>query len=261
VRERKHAQATREDAPKRKPVARRNLGNPPEHLERIERIVEPDSLTRPCGRGQMHKIGEDRSERLDIVPAKPRAIVTVGPKYACRRCTDGVTQAPVPAHPIERALPTEGTIAHVSVSKYADRCPLYRQSQILGRAGIDIHRSTLADWVGKAAFHPGPVVDRQAERLKTSTKPFMDETTAPILEPGREKTKTGYLWALERDDRNRDGDGPPGEAKTRRSFSRALTVFCNWMGIGAIIGRCVQPEKAVPRSRRRIAGHSRRKLK
>lgn len=210
VQERKDTQVTGEDAPKRKPVARRNLGNLPEHLERIERIVEPDNLTCPCGCGEMHKIGEDRSERLDIVPAKLRVIVIVRPKYACRHCTDGVTQAPVPARLIERALPTEGAIAHVLVSKYADHCPLYRQSQILSRAGIDIHRSTLADWVGKAAFHLGPVVDRLAEHLKTSTKLFMDETTAPILDPGRKTTKTGYLWALARDDRNWGGDDPPG---------------------------------------------------
>ena len=113
VQERKDIQAPSDNAPNRKPVARRNLGNLPEHLERIEQVVEPDSLICPCGCGQMHKIGEDRSERLDIVPAKLRVIVTVRPKYACRHCTDGVIQAPAPARLIERALPTEGTIAHV----------------------------------------------------------------------------------------------------------------------------------------------------
>ncbi len=190
---------------KRKKVTRRNLGNLPEHLERIERVIEPDSVECPCGCGAMHRIGEDRSERLDIVPAQLRVIVTVRPKYACRACTDGVTQAPAPAHLIESALPTEGMIAHVLVSKYADHCPLYRQSQILARSGIDIHRSTLANWVGKAAFHLGPVVDRLAEHIKQSTKLFMDETTAPVLDPGRKKTKTGYLWALARDDRSWGG--------------------------------------------------------
>ena len=91
----------------------------------------------------MHKIGEDRTERLDIVPAQLRVIVTVRPRYACRACTDGVTQAPAPAALIAGGLPTEGAIAHVLVSKYADHLPLYRQSQILARSGIDIHRSTL----------------------------------------------------------------------------------------------------------------------
>ena len=136
--------------------------------------------------------------------------MTIRPKYACRTCTDGVTQAPAPAWLIGGGLPTEGAIAHVLVSKYADHCPLYRQSQILARSGIDIHRSTLADWVGVAAFHLAPIVDRLAEHLKTSTKLFMDETTAPVLDPGRGRTKTGYLWALARDDRSWGGDDPPG---------------------------------------------------
>jgi transposase len=158
----------------------------------------------------MHKIGEDRTDRLDIVPAQLRVIVTVRPKYACRACTDGVTQAPAPAALIEGGLPTEGAIAHVLVSKYADHLPLYRQSQMLARSGDTIDRGTLADWVGVAGFHLRSVVDRLAEHLKASTKLFMDETTAPVLDPGRGRTKTGYLWALARDDRGSGGDDPPG---------------------------------------------------
>jgi len=177
-------------------VAKRNRGNLPEDLPRIEQVVEPDSLVCPCGCGLMHKIGEDRTDRLDIVPAQLRVIVTVRPKYACRTCTNGVTQAPAPAALVEGGLPTEGAIAHVLVSKYADHLPLYRQSQILGRSGVNIHRGTLADWVGVAAFHLRPVVDRLTEHLKASTKLFMDETTAPVLDPGRGRTKTGYFWAL-----------------------------------------------------------------
>lgn len=198
------------EKPKQKRVVRRNRGNLPKDLPRIEQIIEPDSLVCPCGCGQMHKIGEDRTERLDIVPAQLRVIATIRPKYACRACSDGVTQAPAPASLIEGGLPTEGAIAHVVVSKYADHLPLYRQSQILARSGIELHRSTLADWVGVASFHLAPVVDRLAEHLKKSTKLFMDETTAPVLDPGRGKTKTGYLWALARDDRGWCGEDPPG---------------------------------------------------
>lgn len=145
-----------------------------------------------------------------LTPAQLRVIVTIRPKYACRACTDGVTQAPARSWLIEGALPTEGTLAHVTVAKYADHCPLYRQTQILARSGIHLDRSTLAGWVGKVAFHLGPVVDRLAEHLKQSTKLFMDETTAPVLDPGRKKTKTGYLWALARDDRRWGGSDPPG---------------------------------------------------
>jgi transposase len=209
--EQKQDQAPTDDAPRRKSSsARRNRGNLPESLPRIEQVVEPDSLECPCGCGQMHRIGEDRTERLDIVPAQLRVLVTVRPKYACRACTDGVTQAPAPAALIEGGLPTEGAIAHVLVSKYADHLPLYRQSQMLARSGVTIDRGTLANWVGVAGFHLRPVVDRLAEHLKASTKLFMDETTAPVLDPGRGRTKTGYLWALARDDRSWGGADPPG---------------------------------------------------
>lgn len=121
-----------------------------------------------------------------------------------------MTQAPAPSHLIPGGLPTEATLAQVLVSKYADHLPLYRQSQILARAGLDLHHAVLADWVGKAAFHLRPIVDRLAEHLRRSGKLFMDETTAPVLDPGRGTTKTGYLWALARDDRAWGGEAPPG---------------------------------------------------
>ncbi len=196
--------ATRRRAP------RRNLGHLPKGLERIENVIEPDSTQCPCGCGQMARIGEDRTERLDIVPAKLRVIVTVRPKYACRSCEQGVFQAAAPAHLIEGGLPTEGALAQVLISKYADHLPLYRQSQIYARSGVKLDRSTLAGWVGKASFHLIPVVDRLVWHLKRSGHLFMDETRAPVLDPGRGKTKTGYLWALARDQRPWAGPDPPG---------------------------------------------------
>lgn len=204
------ADATPAASRPRRDGVKRNLGRLPVELPRIERVIEPDSIACPCGCGAMHRIGEDRTERLDIVPAQFRVIVTIRPKYACRRCQEGVTQAPAAPHLIEGALPTEGLIAHVLVSKYADHLPLYRQAQIYARSGLSLDRSTLAGWVGKAAFHLAPVVDRLAVHLKRSTKLFMDETTAPVLDPGRGRTKTGYLWALARDDRAWGGNDPPG---------------------------------------------------
>jgi transposase len=180
---------------------RRHLSRLPQELPRIERVIEPASTLCPCGCGVMVRIGEDRSERLDITPAQFRVIVTIRPKYACRRCASAMAQATAPAHLIEGALPTEALLAQVLVAKYADHLPLYRQAQIYARAGVNLSRAVLADWVGKAAFHLRPVVDRLTERLKSSGKLFMDETTAPVLDPGRGRTKTGYLWALARDDR------------------------------------------------------------
>ncbi len=101
------------DAPRKSPSAKRNRGNLPADLPRIEETIEPASLDCPCGCGRMHKIGEDRSERLDIVPAQFRVIVTIRPRYACRICTDGVTQAPAPAHRSRpRPLPGSGPVRH-----------------------------------------------------------------------------------------------------------------------------------------------------
>jgi len=192
---------------------RANRGSLPRHLPRIEEVIEPESTLCDCGCAR-HVIGEDVSERLDIVPAQFRVIVTRRSKYACRSCEGGIVQAPAPAHLIPGGMPTEATVAHVIVSKYADHLPLYRQVQIYRRQGIDLDRSTLAAWVGRAAFELMPVYDALLANLKRSGKLFMDETTAPVLDPGRRKTKTGYFWALARDDRPWGGDDPPGVAFT-----------------------------------------------
>ncbi len=191
---------------------RANRGALPAHLPRFEQIVDVADKSCPCCRGELHLMGEDRSERLDIVPAQFRVIVTRRPKYACRSCEEVVVQAPAPARLIEGGIPTEATVAHVLVSKYADHLPLYRQAQIYARQGVALDRSTLADWVGKAAFLLRPIHERLFERLKSSGKLFADETTAPVLDPGRGRTKTGQLFAYARDDRPWGGADPPGVA-------------------------------------------------
>ena len=183
-----------------------NRGSLPKHLPRVEQIIEPESKQCACG-NELHVIGEDVSERLDIIPAQFQVIVTRRPKYACRSCETGIVQAPAPARLILAGLPTEALVAHVLVSKYADHLPLYRQAQIYSRQGVNLDRSTLANWVGKAAFELKPVFDCLLADLKTSHKLFMDETRAPVLDPGRYKTKTGYFWALARDDRPWNGLG------------------------------------------------------
>ncbi len=228
----------------------------------------------------MHKIGEDRTERLDIVPAQLRVLVTVRPRYACRTCTDGVIQAPAPAALIEGGLPTEGTIAHVLVRKYADHLPLYRQSQMLARSGVSIDRGTLADWVGVAGFHLRPVVDRLAEHLKSSEHLFMDETSAPVLDPGRGRTSrrrrvfdttTGYLWALARDERGWGGNDPPGVVFSYapgRGGRNAETFLAGFDGILQLDGyqgynRLTRPSRTggEPIRVAHCWAHARRKLK
>ena len=147
-----------------------NRGSLPAHLPRIEIVVDIDDKTCPCCQGELHRIGEDKSERLDMVPAQFRVLVTIRPKYACRRCEDGVVQAPAPARLIEGGMPTEATIAQVLVSKYADHLPLYRQAQIYARQGIDLDRSTLADWVGHAAWHLRPLHERLLDETQGMTQ-------------------------------------------------------------------------------------------
>ncbi len=230
------AAARNQSRPSREPRTPRTL---PKDLPREERVVEPESLACPCGCGDMVRIGEDRSERLDITPAQFRVIVTVRPRYACPKGRAGVVQQKAPPALIEGGLPTEATIAHVLVSKYSEHLPLYRQAQVMARHGLSIDRSTLADWVGRAAFHLAPIVDRMAALLKRSGKLFMDETTAPVLDPGRGRTKTGYLWAMLRDDRPWSGDDPPGVVFTYapgRGSAHAERVLEEFEGILQVDG-------------------------
>ena len=190
-------------------AATRNRGHLPAHLPRVERVIEPESTLCPCGCGPMTKIGEDVSERLDIIPAQFRVLVTRRPKYACRRCSGAVVQAHAPEHVVPGGLPTEALIAHVIVAKFGDHLPFYRQSEIYARQGVSLDRASLGNWTGRACFHLQPVVDRMCQHLGAAHRLFMDETTAPVLDPGRKRTRTGYFWAIASDDRGHGGADPP----------------------------------------------------
>lgn len=226
------------DLAKREARARKrraNRGSLPAHLARIEQVIDiPDKIC-PCCKGMLHVMGEDSSERLDIVPAQFRVIVTRRPKYACRSCEEVVVQAPALARLVEGGIPTEATVAHVLVSKYADHLPLYRQAQIYARQGVNLDRSTLADWVGKAAFLLRPIHERLFERLKASDKLFADETTAPVLDPGRGRTKTGQLFAYARDDRPWGGIDPPGVAYLYAPDRKAENVVRHLQGFVGVL--------------------------
>jgi transposase len=189
-----------------------NRGSLPAHLERIEQVVDVEDKTCACCGGDLHVIGEDVAERLDVVPATFRVLVTRRPRYGCRACEGAIVQAPAPPRIVDGGIPTETLVAHVLVAKYADHLPLYRQAQIYARQGIHLDRSTLADWVGRAAWWLTPLRDHLLDQLKRSTKLFADETTAPVLDPGRGRTKTGQLWAYTRDDRPWGGADPPAVA-------------------------------------------------
>jgi transposase len=227
-----------------------------DHLPHQEVVVEPECKVCPCCGSALHVIGEDVSKRLDKVPATVRVIVTRRPKYACRTCEKigaddvaGIIQAPAPARLIEGGLPTEALVADVVVSKYADHLPLYRQSQILARQGVRIERSTLAQWVGAAAAELQPLHDYLLARLKASPKLFCDETRCPVLDPGRGKTKTGFLWAIARDDRPWGGNDPPAVAyayASGRGGEHAAKLLTGFNGILQVDGYAAYKALAAP---------------
>jgi len=193
---------------------RANRGALPAHLPRVDVTIAPEDTNCPCCRSPMHVIGEETSERLDVIPAQFRVIVTHRPKYACRSCQKAVVQASAPERLIKGGLPTEAMVAHVLVAKYAWHLPLYRQAQMLLAQGIDIKRAILAFWVGYAAAELAPVYLRLRELILGCTKIAVDETVVPVLDPGRGCTKKGYFWAVARDDRPWCGPDPPAVAYT-----------------------------------------------
>jgi len=262
------AQADPEKKSPRKPRKSRAL---PENLPRIERVIEPETIACPCGCGDMVRIGEDRSERIDVVPAQYRVIVTIRPKYACPKGRAGVAQARAPAHLLEGSWPTEAMLAHVAVAKHSEHMPLNRQARVMARHGFPVDRSVLADWMGRTGAHIAPVVDRMAVLLKSGTsRLYVDETTAPVLDPGRGKTKTGYLWAVLRDDRGWAGPQPPGVVfhyRPGRSGEHAediLTGFEGTIQVDAYGGynRLSKPDRAggKPLKLAFCWSHGRRKL-
>lgn len=213
---------------------RASRGALPAHLPRVHVTIAPEDTDCPCCRAPMHVIGEESSERLDVIPAQFRVIVTHRPKYACRACEEGVVQAPAPERLIRGGLPTEAMVASVLVAKYAWHLPLYRQAQMLSVQGLDIKRSVLAFWVGYAAAEIKPIWLRLRELILTSGKIAVDETVAPVLDPGRGRTKKGYFWAIARDDRPWGGTDPPAVAYSYapgRGAVHALKLLDHYRGI------------------------------
>src|SRR5579859_1278893 len=173
----------------------------PEHLKREEVMHKPNTECCPdCG-GQLRHFGDDISEQLEYVPESFKVIRHVRPKFACTGC-DRVVEAPAPTRPIERGLAAPALLAHVIVSKFADHLPLYRQSEIYARQGVEISRSTLAGWVGAASDLLAPLVEAIGKHVFAGRKLHADDTPMPVLAPGNGKTKTGRLWTYVRDDRS-----------------------------------------------------------
>ena len=230
--------------------ARRNIGALPKHLPRCEQVLEPDATACPCCQGRLHKIGEDVSEVLDVIPAILRVLRTIRPKYGCRSCTDGVVQAKVLPRLIENGMASTALVSHVVVSKFAWYLPLYRQVQILAGQGIDLDRGTLSGWVKRAAWWLEGLYELQLRMIQSAPRVFCDETPMPVLDPGRGRTRICQFWAHAMDDRAWGGPSPPAVATCslvaggdRRTDDG---LFRHSAG-----GRLCRLQGARPRSRRR----------
>jgi transposase len=204
------AAATAEEIPEstapesRKPRTRRPL---PEHLPRTDVVHAAPDACPACG-GEMRQVGEDVTEILDYVPGRFQVIRHVRPACSCRKC-ESMVQAPMPSLPILRGLPSASLLAHVLVSKYCDHLPLYRQSEIYAREGVDLPRSLLAGWVGKMAGLVRPLIEAIEAHVMASNTLHADDTPVPVLEPGLGKAKTGRLWVYLRDERPWGSTAPP----------------------------------------------------
>ncbi|WP_338514884.1 IS66 family transposase [Pseudomonas poae] len=154
---------------------------------------EPDNSHCQCGCA-LKRIGEDASEKLDYTPGVFTVERHIRGKWACEQC-ETLIQAPVPAHVIDKGVPTAGLLAHIMVAKFADHLPLYRQEKIFGRAGLPIARSTLAQWVGQTGVQLQPLVEALREAVLAQRVVHADETPVQMLAPGEKKTHRAYVWA------------------------------------------------------------------
>jgi transposase len=216
-----------------KKPARRPL--PADLPREVETLAPKQEACPDCG-GKLRPLGEDVSEVLEYVPARFKVIRTIRPKLSCA-CCSRIVQEPAPHRPIDKGLAGPGLLAHVLVAKYADHIPLYRQSEIYAREGIELDRSTMADWVGGASRTLRPLVEALKRYALSAEKLHGDDVPVPVLEPGNGKTKTGRLWTYVRDDRpagsneasavwfayspDRKGEHPAGHLKNYRGILQA----------------------------------------
>lgn len=185
--------------PKRKPL--------PPNLPRNELELSPGETCGDCG-GSLRTLGEDVTEELEYIPGRFMVNRIVRPRKTCS-CCDAIVQAPLPSRPIERGRPGPGLLTHVLISKYGDHLPLYRQSQIFERDGIDLDRSTLSDWVGKSTRLLEPLADAISRHVLAGQAIFADDTPIKLQVPGAGKTKTARIWTYVRDERPWSSTDPP----------------------------------------------------
>ena len=218
-----HRQAHARRQPVRRPL--------PEHLPREVVTHDPPCTCPGCGGTVFSRVGQDEREVLEYVPSSFKVIRHVRPKLSCRAC-ETIVQEPMPALPIERGRPGPGLIAHTLVAKYCDHLPLHRQAVIHAREGVELDRSTLADWVGSAVFLLTPLAELIGRHVRAGAVLHADDTVLPVLAPGLGETKTGRLWVLVRDER------PWGSAVPPAAFYR-YSADRKGVHAQALLGTCL----------------------
>jgi transposase len=222
---------------RRQPV-RRPL---PDHLPREEIVHAPGGVCPGCGGTHFSKLGEDVTEVLEKIPARLKVIRHVRPKMSCRSCAT-ILQAPSPDLAIEKGRPGPRLIASVVVGKYLDGLPLYRQSAIFAREGIEIERATLADWVGHVAWWIAPLAVLIGAHVLAAPVIHTDDTPIAVLAPGNGRTRTGRLWTYVVDERPWCGSRAPAayyrfspDRKGERPRNH-LAAFCGVIQADAFSG-------------------------
>ena len=221
--------------PHRGEPAKRNRGALPAHLPRAEVTIDIEDKACPGCRSTLHTISEDRVEMLDYVPAQLRVKVIRRPRYGCRACEQAVVQASAPERPIDGGMATEALLAHILVNKFADHLPLYRQSQIFARQGVMLDRSTLCNWVGRACWWLTPLYELILSTILSSPKVVADDTTLPVLDPGRGRTMTGRLWCYATDNCPWRGPGHPAAAYVFSEDRKGEHPACHLKGFPGLL--------------------------
>jgi transposase len=196
----------------RRSSCRANTRQFPAHLPRQTLTYVPAAVRAGCGcpscGGRLRKLGEDVSEVIEYVPATFKVIRHVREKHSCVKCAT-ILQTPAASRPIERGMAGPALLAHVMTAKFCDHTPLYRLSRIYARAGVNLDRSLLAQWIGASQQLLQPLVDALARHVLSAGKLHADDTPLPVLEPGRGRTRRGYLWTYVRDERPWSSGVPP----------------------------------------------------
>jgi len=172
----------------------------PEHLPRIDNLIEPPKTCPSCGSENWRKIADDVSETLEFVPSSLKVIRHIRPRCACTTC-EQIVQGYAPSNTIDKGKAGPGMLAHILVQKYANHLPLYRQSQIYMHEGLELSRSTMASWAGKCARLLEPLIDELKKHVFASSEIHGDDTPIRVLGKGIGKYKTGRIWCYVTDGR------------------------------------------------------------